>query len=84
MVFKSTAYRLGYGKNINGEMQEDGSFVIFYKSRDNLVRVKEFVRQAGRVELKSRGQEFNASSVLPVSGGYILTRAGNEIKSIKI
>ena len=82
MVFKSTAYRLGYGKNIFGEYL-DGKFVIYYKTRDNIVKSKEIFRRAGRVELKKGDKQFNASSVLPIGDGFILSRSGREIKSIK-
>lgn len=83
MVFKSTAYRLGYGKNIHG-IYQGGKFVIFYKSRDGIVCSKVITRRAGRVDLKKGTETFNATSVLPFKDGYILSRVDKEVKSVKI
>lgn len=82
MVFKSTAYRLGYGKNIVG-VYRDGKFELYYKSRDGVVCSKIITRLAGRVELKRGDKTFNATTVLPFDEGYILSRVDTEVKSIK-
>lgn len=82
MVFKSTAYRLGYGKNITG-VYDSGKFKIFYKSRDGVVKTKIITRRAGRVDLKPGPETFNATTVLEFDEGYILSRVDTEIKCIK-
>ena len=82
MVFKKTAYRLGYGKNIHG-IYLGGKFVLFYKARDGVVRSKVITRRAGRVELERGKEVFNATSVIPFEAGYILGKDEKEIKSIK-
>ena len=81
MVFKTTAYRLGYGKNIHG-IYQGGKFVIYYKSRDGIVCSKVITRRAGRVDLQKGLETFNATSVLPFAEGFILSREEKEVKSI--
>ena len=84
MIFKSTAYRLGFGKNINSKRMTDGKFLVLYRSRDNVVRSKIIERRAGGVDLKKGDTEFNASMALMINDGFVLLRRGNEVKSIKI
>ena len=82
MVFKSTAYRLGFGKNIVG-VYKDGRAEIFYKSRDGVVCSKIITRKAGRVELEKGKETFNATTVIPFEEGFILSRLDTEVKAIK-
>ena len=82
MVFKSNAYRLGYGKNVKGNFEGD-YFKLFYKSRDGQVQTKDIIRRAGRVELIKGGESFNATTVVPLSKGRIVARENREIKSLK-
>lgn len=82
MVFKSTAYRLGYGKNIRG-IYNDGKFIVYYKSRDGVVNTKIITRRAGRVDLEKGSETFNATTVLPFLDGFILSRVDTEVKAIK-
>ena len=83
MVFKSVAYRLGYGKNIKGNFEGE-YFKLFYKTRDGKVQTKDITRRAGRVELTKGEEVFNATTVVPLKEGRILSRQNREIKSIKI
>ena len=82
MKFKSSAYRMGYGKNIRGVF--DGArYILYYKNRDGVVNSKEIIRGAGRVELVKGNEAFNATTVVPVANGFLLSNKGKEIKSIK-
>ena len=83
MVFKSVAYRLGYGKNIKGNFEGE-YFKIFYKSRDGQVQTKDITRRAGRVELTKGEEVYNATTVVPLAGGRVMSKQNREIKSIKI
>ena len=82
MVFKSTAYRLGYGKNIKG-IFEGNYFKLFYKTRDGEVQTKDITRRAGRVELTKGKEVFNATTVVPLTEGCVITRENQEIKTKK-
>ena len=83
MVFKKSAYRMGYGEKVKGRMV-DGKYVIYYKTRDGVVNVKEIIPQAGRVDLVKIDKVFNATTVIAFADGYILTNKDKEIKSIKL
>ena len=83
MKFKSVAYRMGYGENIKGRFT-GGRYILYYKNRDGLVKSKEIIRNAGRVDLKKLDETFNATTVIPFNSGYILANKDKEIKAIKI
>ena len=82
MIFKSNAYRLGYGKNLKGNFEGD-YFKLFYKNRDGQVQTKDIIRRAGCVELMRGSETFNATTVVPLASGRIIARENREIKSIK-
>ena len=83
MVFKSTAYRMGYGKNMKGRFNGE-KYLLYFKTKDDQVVCKEIVRGAGRVDLLKTNIVFNATTVVPLSTGYILSNKEMEVKSIKI
>jgi len=81
MVFKSVAYRMGYGKNVKGYYDGE-KYILYYKTRDGVVNSKEIIRQAGRVDLVKRNEVFNATTVVPFEAGFVLSNKDKEIKSI--
>lgn len=81
MIFKEVAYRIGYGKNIVCR-RVDGRNLIYYKTRDGVVTIKEIKREAGGVSILKLDTTFNATTVVPLDEGLILANKDREIKSI--
>lgn len=81
MIFKQVAYRIGYGKNIVGR-RVDGRNLVYYKTRDGVVTIKEIKREAGGVSISKIDTTFSATTVVPLDGGLVMTNKDREIKSI--
>lgn len=81
MVFKQIAYRIGCGKNIVGK-RVDGRNLVYYKTRDGVVAIKEIKREAGGVNILKDNTSFNATTVVPLDEGFILANKDREVKSI--
>lgn len=84
MIFKSTKYKLGAGKNFHGVMK-NGKITLLYLSLDpseTLVKGKVIERKAGYIEAKPLGLSIEAKEVIPLDDFLIASRGEDQVKML--
>ena len=83
MIFLENAYRLGFGQNVHGIMDND-KIRLYYKAKDGGVKQKNIYIYSGEYNASKTDTEISASEVVPIENNVLIARSeNNAIKMIR-